>query len=362
MVHESWIHEVPDEKVLEMAPVLVDPSVKGRLTFTSGAEQLALKQAVRGGAPAADTGPTGPTGWTPSGSEEEEKEPDEWFDANEEYASAATKIAAVQRGKRDRARVRQLRAERAAAGDGGATGQLAAQLLAAAVAPEHVVDEVDPAAAAKNKALNPALQSYLDKLRARFDGASAGYTETYVRETFDSFDNDKGGTIDPDEFRRLCQRISQPSSERWGDSEAEVQEALEIIDEDGDGETTFDEFRVWWDGDHAAELRERHEESQGVTEMDELDMVERWESTQRDLEEAKLRRTFDGVDDDKSGEIEQPEFRRLCRRLDARLGAFLHKSDEFCFQNDEFCIQNDEFFIQGRMWSRRRGSRPYRRC
>jgi len=48
-------------------------------------------------------------------------------------------------------------------------------------------------------------------------------------------------------------------------------------------------------------------------------MVERWEAKKRDLEEAQLRRTFDGVDEDGSGEIEPPEFKRLCRRLDARL-------------------------------------------
>ena len=57
----------------------------------------------------------------------------------------------------------------------------------------------------------------------------------------------------------------------------------------------------------------------GTTEMDEVDMVERWEAKKRDLEEAQLRRTFDGVDEDGSGEIEPPEFKRLCRRLDARL-------------------------------------------
>ena len=54
----------------------------------------------------------------------------------------------------------------------------------------------------------------------------------------------------------------------------------------------------------------------GTTEMDEVDMVERWEAKKRDLEEAQLRRTFDGVDEDGSGEIEPPEFKRLCRRLD----------------------------------------------
>lgn len=160
---------------------------------------------------------------------------------------------------------------------------------------------------------NPALESYLDELRARFDKASVEYKQKYVRDTFDSFDADGSGAIDPDEFRRLCKRISPTMSDE------DVEEALEVIDEDGDGEITFAEFEVWWNGDYASELREAHEQMLGSSEMDEVEMVERWEGKKRDLEEAKLRRTFDGVDEDGSGEIEEPEFRRLCRRLDARL-------------------------------------------
>jgi len=82
---------------------------------------------------------------------------------------------------------------------------------------------------------NPALETYLDELRQRFDGAAQGYTETYVRETFDQFDVDNGGTIDPDEFRLLCKRISPTMTE------ADIAEALEVIDEDGDGEITSGE-------------------------------------------------------------------------------------------------------------------------
>ncbi len=160
---------------------------------------------------------------------------------------------------------------------------------------------------------NPALEAYLDKLRERFDKAAVEYKEKYVRDTFRAFDADGGGTIDPEEFRHLCKRISPTMGEE------DITEALEVIDEDGDGEITFEEFEVWWNGDHASGLREAHEQMLGSSEMDEVEMVERWEGKQRDLEEAKLRRTFDGVDEDGSGEIEEAEFRRLCRRLDARL-------------------------------------------
>lgn len=118
---------------------------------------------------------------------------------------------------------------------------------------------------------NPALEAYLDKLRDRFVSASVEYKQKYVRDTFASFDSDDGGTIDPQEFWRMCKRISPTMTD------ADVAEALEVIDEDGDGEITFEEFEKWWNGDYAAELREAHEAMLGSKEMDEIEMVERWE-------------------------------------------------------------------------------------
>ena len=45
--------------------------------------------------------------------------------------------------------------------------------------------------------------------------------------------------------------------------------------------------------------------------MDEVDMAERWEAKQEELREKTLRRMFDKVDVDGSGEIEYDEFRTL---------------------------------------------------
>ena len=98
---------------------------------------------------------------------------------------------------------------------------------------------------------NPALEAYLDELSARFNKKSDEFKETYVRDTFSQFDEDKSGFIDPDEFHALCKRISPQMTEE------EIADALEVIDEDGDGEISFEEFSSWWNGDHAAELRER---------------------------------------------------------------------------------------------------------
>ena len=53
--------------------------------------------------------------------------------------------------------------------------------------------------------------------------------ERLVRFTFDLIDEDKSGFIDPDEFHALCKRISPQMTEE------EIADALEVIDEDGDG-------------------------------------------------------------------------------------------------------------------------------
>jgi Ca2+-binding EF-hand superfamily protein len=55
------------------------------------------------------------------------------------------------------------------------------------------------------------LESYLDELRSKFEIKSRQFTVEYVRQTFDTFDTDRSGTIEPDEFERICKRLGDPT-------------------------------------------------------------------------------------------------------------------------------------------------------
>ena len=161
--------------------------------------------------------------------------------------------------------------------------------------------------------MGQSVDEYLDAMRGRFDAAQEKHREAYVRETFHSIDADGSGMIDHDEFRSVCLKIDPTLTD------ADIDDAVEIIDDNSDGEVSFEEFRAWWESDHAVELREKHDELVGKEDMDEVELVERWESKKRELAEAALKRTFNNVDADGSGEIDVEEFRTLCRRLDARI-------------------------------------------
>lgn len=60
-----------------------------------------------------------------------------------------------------------------------------------------------------------------------------GYVEADVRAFFDQFDSDGSGNINPDEFRQLCEQL------RPGMGEEEMDQALEALDADGDGEISY---------------------------------------------------------------------------------------------------------------------------
>ena len=61
-----------------------------------------------------------------------------------------------------------------------------------------------------------------------------------IRAAFDSVDTDGSGVIDGTEFTALCMKLDATMTED------EVDDALETLDEDGDGEISFKEFSSWW--------------------------------------------------------------------------------------------------------------------
>ena len=103
-------------------------------------------------------------------------------------------------------------------------------------------------------------------------------------------------------------------------SPEDIEDALSIIDADGDGNITFEEFERWWNSDHALTLRESADAAVGkMGDIDEIALVTQWETTRARLEKEKLRRAFESIDEDGSGLIDFGEFRRLCRRMNAKL-------------------------------------------
>ena len=75
-------------------------------------------------------------------------------------------------------------------------------------------------------------------LMERFEKAKAQYEREYLLATFRSFDEDGSGSIDREEFTRCCWRVL------GGLSDEEVTAELEVIDANGDGEISLDEFQA----------------------------------------------------------------------------------------------------------------------
>ena len=61
-----------------------------------------------------------------------------------------------------------------------------------------------------------------------------------LRAAFEAMDADKSGSIDLPEFRALCERLDPRMSE------AVIEKAAKAIDNNGDGEITFEEYKEWW--------------------------------------------------------------------------------------------------------------------
>ena len=64
--------------------------------------------------------------------------------------------------------------------------------------------------------------------------------DAVIRAAFDKIDADNSGYIDSDELRAMTRELGIEMDEQT------LQGALRIMDENGDNEIEFDEFRDWW--------------------------------------------------------------------------------------------------------------------
>eukprot|EP01052_Picozoa_sp_SAG31_P038611 SAG31_NODE_5193_length_2689_cov_1.305019_1_plen_896_part_11 len=68
--------------------------------------------------------------------------------------------------------------------------------------------------------------------------------DKFLLQAFASLDADRSGSIDADEFAKLCKKLDPKTTE------AKTAAALQEIDADGDGEVSAEEFVAWWRRSH----------------------------------------------------------------------------------------------------------------
>ena len=78
---------------------------------------------------------------------------------------------------------------------------------------------------------------FLALMRLRM-GESGDDAEKHLRDVFDMFDADGSGCIDRNEMRALMKKLAQDLTEE------EITQIMEEVDQDGDGEISFDEFKL----------------------------------------------------------------------------------------------------------------------
>lgn len=151
-----------------------------------------------------------------------------------------------------------------------------------------------------------------DAIRSRFEENRRKFREEQVERAWKQM---SGGaaSIPVADFGAVCFRVDSSMDA------ASVQAAVSEIDTDGDGAIDMREFRLWY-MDHLAaqdaDARRRREAGYGdEDEWDEVEMQQRLHKHMESMEAARLKRTFDAIDEDGSGEIERNEFHRLVRRL-----------------------------------------------
>merc|ERR1740117_428788 len=112
-----------------------------------------------------------------------------------------------------------------------------------------------------------------------------GGTKSLSQILFDKFDTDNSGTISTSEFGNLCY------DRGYYMDETELQLAVKIVDKDGSGEISFDEFQKWWkSNDRFGSLKMDEKQQERLTQCITF---------------------FQYYDGDKSGDLSKEEFEKL---------------------------------------------------
>ena len=118
--------------------------------------------------------------------------------------------------------------------------------------------------------------------------------DALLLEVFESVDMDGTGSLDRDEVRQVLIQLGRTPSE------FQLNKAMEEMDESGDNEVNFDEFRAWYNVWSAQQqLLERKAVFHGLGEFN----------------LAKAMEMFEKIDVDGSGELDNVELSQLCQYL-----------------------------------------------
>ena len=166
--------------------------------------------------------------------------------------------------------------------------------------------------------------------------------EMTTRQTFDALDEDKSGYLDKEEITKAAGVLGAGLGFVMAEDELEKQ--WRLMDGDGDGQISFDEFEVWWKGVEAEQL---------VSEMDEADVAEALEEAgietsstssiiamrealKSHYSEQKLtpKAVFESLDLDGNGYLDESEIEKAAGMLGGVMGKVL-SADELdeCFQS-----------------------------
>lgn len=83
--------------------------------------------------------------------------------------------------------------------------------------------------------------SKLDPLKSYLKGTFDKEVDK-IKKIFETIDEDNNKYLSPFELTLVSQQLGKPLTKE------EIDECVRIIDSDGNGQITFDEFALWWIG------------------------------------------------------------------------------------------------------------------
>ena len=189
------------------------------------------------------------------------------------------------------------------------------------------MDEIDLAIAMQKagiQAEGASVASMRDALRAHTTTKAMT-----VRALFDSIDEDGSGYLDREEMEKAAAMLGAKLGFLM--SEEQINHQWELMDPDGDGEVTFDEFQAWWNGvkidkdveNMDVKVVEQELVKAGIhvnTDGAPLATLKQALKAHRRQENLSVRQIFDSLDEDRSGALDWDEIEKAAGILGARTG------------------------------------------